>query len=157
MKSIRKNVISGLIGVTMAILLIHMGYDFLKWEFSAIVLLAVAYCLNLSEKPNKDQERIAATVVDNITAHRGNMELFWDRTNWQGLCATHHSSDAQIIPIAGESLAEYWERRIKSGDYSILTGVTCSTIEFTDLSGLHFSPAPKDGKLLDGCFIHTSK
>jgi hypothetical protein len=62
-----------------------------------------------------------------------------------------------VIPIAGESLAEYWERRIKSGDYSILTGVTWNTIEFTDLSELHFSPAPKDGKLLDGCFIHTSK
>jgi 5-methylcytosine-specific restriction protein A len=30
----------------------------------------------------------AATCVDHIIPHRGNMELFWDRDNWQGLCAT---------------------------------------------------------------------
>jgi len=33
-----------------------------------------------------------ATVVDHIVPHRGNRELFWDRTNWQPLCARCHSS-----------------------------------------------------------------
>lgn len=36
-----------------------------------------------------------ATVVDHRAAHRGNETLFWDETNWQSLCASHHSSDKQ--------------------------------------------------------------
>ena len=35
----------------------------------------------------------AATVVDHIQPHRGNQELFWDKKNWQSLCARHHNSD----------------------------------------------------------------
>lgn len=37
----------------------------------------------------------AATVVDHMVAHRGDQELFWDRENWQSLCATCHSGDKQ--------------------------------------------------------------
>lgn len=37
----------------------------------------------------------AATVVDHRTPHQGNERLFWDRSNWQGLCTHHHSSDKQ--------------------------------------------------------------
>lgn len=37
----------------------------------------------------------AANVVDHKTPHRGDQALFWDRTNWQSLCATHHSRDKQ--------------------------------------------------------------
>lgn len=32
-----------------------------------------------------------ATVVDHITPHKGNYELFWDETNHQSLCAHHHN------------------------------------------------------------------
>lgn len=33
----------------------------------------------------------AATVVDHITPHRGDMALFWDaQGNWQALCREHH-------------------------------------------------------------------
>ena len=32
-----------------------------------------------------------ATVVDHIRPHNGNQELFWDRSNWQSLCARCHS------------------------------------------------------------------
>ena len=32
----------------------------------------------------------AATVVDHKIPHRGNQELFWDRSNWQSLCKPHH-------------------------------------------------------------------
>ena len=32
-----------------------------------------------------------ATVVDHIIPHRGDMTLFWDRENWQPLCACHHN------------------------------------------------------------------
>ena len=31
-----------------------------------------------------------AVVVDHIEPHRGDMERFWDRTNWQALCKRHH-------------------------------------------------------------------
>lgn len=34
-------------------------------------------------------------VVDHIKPHRGDQALFWDRSNWQTLCATHHSRDKQ--------------------------------------------------------------
>lgn len=32
----------------------------------------------------------AATVVDHIQPHRGNMALFWDSSNWQSLCKACH-------------------------------------------------------------------
>lgn len=32
-----------------------------------------------------------ATDLDHIIPHKGDMELFWDRTNWQGLCGSCHS------------------------------------------------------------------
>lgn len=33
-----------------------------------------------------------ATVVDHVAPHRGDQRLFWDRSNWQPLCASHHSA-----------------------------------------------------------------
>lgn len=33
----------------------------------------------------------AAHVVDHIVPHRGDRELFWDRGNWQALCAACHN------------------------------------------------------------------
>lgn len=36
-----------------------------------------------------------ATVVDHRIPHRGDQTLFWDRTNWQSLCAHHHSATKQ--------------------------------------------------------------
>ena len=32
-----------------------------------------------------------ATVVDHIEAHRGDEELFWDKSNWQSLCNDCHN------------------------------------------------------------------
>lgn len=29
--------------------------------------------------------------VDHVIPHRGDMELFWDESNWQTLCKSHHS------------------------------------------------------------------
>lgn len=37
-------------------------------------------------------EIVRATVVDHIRPHRGDRELFWDRSNWQGLCGPCHNS-----------------------------------------------------------------
>ena len=38
---------------------------------------------------------VVATVVDHKVPHRGDQKLFWRRSNWQPLCATHHSRDKQ--------------------------------------------------------------
>jgi len=32
-----------------------------------------------------------ATETDHIIPHKGDMKLFWDRNNWQGLCHVCHS------------------------------------------------------------------
>lgn len=32
-----------------------------------------------------------ATDLDHIIPHKGDMEKFWDSSNWQGLCAACHS------------------------------------------------------------------
>lgn len=32
----------------------------------------------------------AAGIVDHIIPHRGDAVLFWDESNWQSLCVTHH-------------------------------------------------------------------
>lgn len=37
----------------------------------------------------------AANVVDHIEPHRGDQTLFWDRSNWQSLCSSCHSSVKQ--------------------------------------------------------------
>ena len=35
---------------------------------------------------------VAATDVDHIIPHRGDMDLFWDSSNWQPLCHPCHSA-----------------------------------------------------------------
>lgn len=34
---------------------------------------------------------VRAVVVDHITPHRGDMDLFWDESNWQPLCHPCHA------------------------------------------------------------------
>ena len=36
-----------------------------------------------------------ANTVDHKIAHRGDMTIFWDKTQWQSLCSTCHNSHAQ--------------------------------------------------------------
>lgn len=59
-----------------------------------------AYCSGaISDAMSFDQlkalmkvaQDMEATVVDHIIPHRGNMELFWRRENWQPLCEKHHN------------------------------------------------------------------
>jgi 5-methylcytosine-specific restriction endonuclease McrA len=46
-----------------------------------------------------------ATVVDHITPHRGNTDLFWDPENWQSLCDNCHSGHKQRDEAQGFSSA----------------------------------------------------
>lgn len=39
----------------------------------------------------------AASVVDHIVPHRGDMKLFWKRSNWRALCDTHHSKKTAAL------------------------------------------------------------
>lgn len=42
----------------------------------------------------KDNKVVVAECVDHIIAHRGDMALFWDESNWQSLCLHHNSVKA---------------------------------------------------------------
>ena len=47
-----------------------------------------AYCMEQGKiKP--------ANVVDHIVPHKGDMDLFWDKANWQPLCKRCHDSVKQ--------------------------------------------------------------
>jgi 5-methylcytosine-specific restriction protein A len=67
------------------------GYGY-KWQKAREDYLAkhplCVYC-------EREGRVTLATVVDHKVPHRGDMTLFWDRNNWQSLCATHHSRDKQ--------------------------------------------------------------
>ena len=41
---------------------------------------------------DRDGRTTEATIVDHVIPHRGDPELFWDRTNWQSLCKPHHDA-----------------------------------------------------------------
>lgn len=63
-----------------------------KWRVARVRHLKLSplcvYCL-------ANELVVAATVVDHVRPHRGDQALFWDRSNWQSLCATCHSSVKQ--------------------------------------------------------------
>ena len=64
------------------------GYDG-RWKKARAAFLAKhPHCVMCSEP---------ATVVDHVKPHRGDQRLFWDSTNWQSLCATHHNSTKQSL------------------------------------------------------------
>lgn len=87
------------------------GYGY-KWQQARLGYLAAhpycVYCLR-EAGISYDQEAATigmqcmkagigspfATVVDHRVPHRGDMKLFWNKSNWQALCATHHSRDKQ--------------------------------------------------------------
>lgn len=62
------------------------GYNY-EWQQARLVFLndnpLCKYC--------ESEGRVtAAAIVDHVIAHRGDMALFWDRTNWQSLCKPCH-------------------------------------------------------------------
>src|SRR3954469_6410983 len=64
------------------------GYDS-RWEKARRSFLAShPYCVKCAERGTVTQ----ATVVDHIVKHNQNWSVFWDKSNWQPLCAPHHNS-----------------------------------------------------------------
>lgn len=67
------------------------GYGY-KWQQArAGFLRSHPLCIRCQAEGRVEQ----ATVVDHRIPHRGDQTLFWDRNNWDALCATHHSRDKQ--------------------------------------------------------------
>lgn len=64
------------------------GYDW-KWRKAREAFLREH---PLCREHERRGQVAAATVVDHIVPHKGNQTLFWDRRNWQPLCATCHSA-----------------------------------------------------------------
>ena len=63
-----------------------------RWEKArSAYLRKYPYCVMCAEQG----EKVRATVVDHKQPHRGDMRLFWDSSNWQGLCKVHHDSTKQ--------------------------------------------------------------
>lgn len=63
------------------------GYD-ARWRKARKHFLTLnPLCVHCS----KDGKIAVATVVDHIKPHKGNRIMFWDRFNWQALCASCHS------------------------------------------------------------------
>ena len=55
----------------------------------------------------KQGRTTAATVVDHIKPHKGDMELFWDSSNWQPLCKMCHDSIKAREEVRGEALVVF--------------------------------------------------
>ena len=63
------------------------GYTW-EWEQARLAHLeASPLCVHCE----REGRLIPATVVDHVIPHRGDKALFWDRDNWQSLCAPCHS------------------------------------------------------------------
>lgn len=60
-----------------------------KWYTARARYLAVnPFCVKCREKGKLNYKKLH---VDHIIPHRGDMELFWDKNNWQTLCEFHHN------------------------------------------------------------------
>lgn len=73
------------------------GYDS-KWRKARVHFLAAHPLCVMCER---EHVVAAATLVDHIVPHKGDRSLFWDRSNWQPLCAAHHNRDKQAIERGG--------------------------------------------------------
>lgn len=64
------------------------GYTY-KWSKARALFLRLnPFCLDCERKTKG--LKIKANVVDHIVPHKGDMKLFWDRSNWQPLCKRCH-------------------------------------------------------------------
>uniref|UniRef100_A0AAU8BVA2 HNH endonuclease n=1 Tax=Xanthomonas phage MK21 TaxID=3148942 RepID=A0AAU8BVA2_9CAUD len=64
------------------------GYDARWREYRQRYLMQHPLCVYCE----REGRTTAATVVDHILPHKGDMALFWKLDNHQSLCAWHHNS-----------------------------------------------------------------
>lgn len=86
------------------------GYDY-RWQKARAAYLRLhPYCVYCMREAGIEANGLAEVIlecaehalpvpygslVDHIIPHRGDPVLFWDESNWQTLCQTHHSRDKQ--------------------------------------------------------------
>ena len=69
-----------------------------QWRYARANYLARnPYCVMCQ----REGKVAAAKHVDHIEKHHGNLQLFWDEDNWQGLCEHHHNSVKQAEEKSG--------------------------------------------------------
>jgi 5-methylcytosine-specific restriction protein A len=79
------------------------GYGW-RWQKARLLhLRANPLCVMCQERGHVT----LASVVDHRIPHRGDPVLFWDRTNWQSLCSTHHNSDKQMLEKSGRERTKF--------------------------------------------------
>ena len=67
----------------------HKLYDQQAWRRATKAFLAAnPYCTVCEAKGIMR----GATATDHIIPHKGDERLFWDSTNWQPLCPSHHAA-----------------------------------------------------------------
>jgi len=64
------------------------GYTYAWSKAREAYLQQHPYCAHCLQQDGRYEP---ATVVDHIIPHKGDKTLFWDRDNWQALCARHHN------------------------------------------------------------------
>jgi len=72
-------------------------YASARWQAAARGFLANhPWCADCAELGAP----VPATEVDHIEPHRGDLKLFWDRSNWQPLCKPCHSRKTarEVLP-----------------------------------------------------------
>jgi 5-methylcytosine-specific restriction protein A len=73
-----------------------------RWRKARLAYLAKH---PLCRRHQERGEIVAATVVDHIVPHKGDMKLFWDsKNNWQSLCKHCHDSWKQRLERSGKEL-----------------------------------------------------
>ena len=75
----------------------HPLYDYQWQKLRKQYLQAHALCVECY----KQNKVVAATVIDHIVPHKGNLELFYDEGNYQALCTNCHSSHKQRFEKTG--------------------------------------------------------
>jgi 5-methylcytosine-specific restriction enzyme A len=64
------------------------GYDRRWHNASGAYLQLNPWCVECSA----EGRQVQATVVDHVRPHKGDMVLFWDKSNWRASCKRHHDS-----------------------------------------------------------------
>lgn len=64
-------------------------YDTARWKRERAAFLRAHPLCRMCEAQGR---ATLATVADHIEPHKGDRELFWDQTNWQGLCKVDHDA-----------------------------------------------------------------
>ena len=69
--------------------MLHRLYTQRAWIEGRAAFLAIH---PLCAECQKQGVLAAATIVDHIEPHRGDLQLFYDQANWQPLCKRHHDA-----------------------------------------------------------------